>query len=79
VYEAHEQHAIRTERNKDGSWNVWLSQDEYQALSREAETFEREVAIRLMADCWLRVREVLDSESTITDTCKQPGSSTTSR
>ncbi|WP_181685819.1 site-specific integrase [Halorhabdus salina] len=51
---------MRTERNKDGSWNVWMSRDEYQVLPREAETFEREVAIRLMGDCGLRVQEVLD-------------------
>jgi integrase len=53
---------MRTERNKDGSWNVWLSRDEYQLLPREADTFEREVAIRLMGDCGLRVAEVLDVE-----------------
>jgi integrase len=53
---------MRTERNKDGSWNVWMSRDEYQILPREAETFEREVAIRLMGDCGLRVQEVLDVE-----------------
>jgi len=51
---------MRTERNKDGSWNVWLSREEYQVLPREADTFEREVAIRLMGDCGLRVAEVLD-------------------
>jgi integrase len=51
---------MRTERNKDGSWNVWLSREEYQVLPREAQNFEREVAIRLMGDCGLRVAEVLD-------------------
>jgi integrase len=51
---------MRTERNKDGSWNVWLSRDEYYLLPREAKNFEREVAIRLMGDCGLRVAEVLD-------------------
>jgi len=51
---------MRTERNKDSSWNVWLSRSEYEVLSREAETFEQEVAIRLMGDCGLRVQEVLD-------------------
>ena len=51
---------MRTERNKDGSWNVWMAREEYQVLPREAETFEREVAIRLMGDCGLRVQEVLD-------------------
>jgi len=51
---------MRTERNKDSSWNVWLSRSEYEVLPREAETFEQEVAIRLMGDCGLRVQEVLD-------------------
>jgi integrase len=51
---------MRTERNKDGSWNVWLSREEYQVLPRVADTFEREVAIRLMGDVGLRVQEVLD-------------------
>ncbi|WP_436924914.1 tyrosine-type recombinase/integrase [Halosimplex amylolyticum] len=51
---------MRTERNKDGSWNVWLSREEYRALPRAAESFEREVAIRLMGDCGLRAHEVLD-------------------
>jgi len=53
---------MRTERNKDGSWNVWMTRDEYRALPRVAEDFEHEVAIRLMGDCGLRVREVLDVE-----------------
>jgi len=51
---------MRTERNKDSSWNVWLSRNEYDVLPREVETFEQEVAIRLMGDCGLRVQEVLD-------------------
>lgn len=51
---------MRTERNKDGSWNVWMSREEYQVLPREAESFQREIAIRLMGDCGLRVNEVLD-------------------
>ena len=51
-----------TERNKDGSWNVWLSREEYRALPRAADSFDREVAIRLMGDCGLRAHEVLDVE-----------------
>jgi len=52
---------MRTERNKDSSWNVWLSRSEYEVLPREAKTFEQESeAIRLMGDCGLRVQEVLD-------------------
>lgn len=53
---------MRTERNKDGTWNVWMSRDEYQELPRAASTFEREIALRLMGDCGLRVAEVLDVE-----------------
>ena len=55
---------MRTERNKDSSWNVWLSREEYEVLPREANTFEQEVAIRLMGDCGLRVQEVLDVKPT---------------
>ncbi|WP_435333577.1 site-specific integrase [Haloarchaeobius sp. TZWWS8] len=51
---------MRTERNRDGTWNVWMSREEYRELPRQATTFEREIAIRLMGDCGLRVAEVLD-------------------
>ncbi|WP_330633573.1 site-specific integrase [Halocatena halophila] len=51
---------MRTERNKDGSFNVWMSRDEYQHLPRAASSWDREIAIRLMGDCGLRVAEVLD-------------------
>lgn len=50
---------MRTERNKDGSWNVWMSRDEYQELPRAAHSLQSEVAIRLMGDCGLRVAETL--------------------
>jgi len=53
---------MRTERNKDGSWNVWMSREEYRELPRAAANFEHEIAIRLMGDCGLRVAEVLDVE-----------------
>jgi len=53
---------MRTERNKDETWNVWMSREEYRALPRAADSFEREVAIRLMGDCGLRAFEVLDVE-----------------
>jgi len=53
---------MRTERNRDGSWNVWMSRDEYRALPRAADSFQHEIAIRLMGDCGLRVGEVLDVE-----------------
>jgi integrase len=51
---------MRTERNRDGSWNVWMSREEYRELPRAADTFEHEIAVRLMGDCGLRVAEVLD-------------------
>ena len=53
---------MRTERNKDGTWNVWMSREEFRELPRAADSFEREIAIRLMGDCGLRVAEVLDVE-----------------
>jgi len=51
---------MRTVRNKDGTWNVWLSRDEYRELPRATDTFQQEIALRLMGDCGLRVAEVLD-------------------
>jgi integrase len=51
---------MRTERNKDGTWNVWMSRDEYRELPRATDTFQQEIALRLMGDCGLRVAEVLD-------------------
>jgi len=51
---------MRTERNKDRTWNVWMSRDEYHELPRQAKTTQREIALRLMGDCGLRVAEVLD-------------------
>ncbi|WP_407661648.1 hypothetical protein [Haladaptatus caseinilyticus] len=50
---------MRTERNKDGTYNVWLSREEYLAIPRAADSFKHEIAIRLMGDCGLRVTEVL--------------------
>jgi integrase len=55
---------MRTERNKDGSWNVWMSRDEYQELPRAAHSLQAEVAIRLMGDCGLRVAETLSVRPT---------------
>ncbi|QIO22398.1 site-specific integrase [Haloarcula sp. JP-L23] len=51
---------MRTVRNKDGTWNVWMSRDEYRELPRATDTFQQEIALRLMGDCGLRVAEVLD-------------------
>jgi len=51
---------MRTERNKDGTWNVWMTRDEYREIPRQAHSGLAEVAIRLMGDCGLRVAEVLD-------------------
>lgn len=49
---------MRTERNRDGTWNVWLSRGEYRELPRSASTLKAEVAIRLMGDAGLRSFEV---------------------
>ncbi|WP_223302174.1 hypothetical protein [Haladaptatus sp. R4] len=38
---------------------MWLSREEYRAIPRAADSFEHEIAIRLMGDCGLRVTEVL--------------------
>jgi len=46
---------MRTERNKNSSWNICSSRSEYEVLPREAETVKQEVAIRLMRDCGLRI------------------------
>lgn len=51
---------MRTERNKDGTWNVWMSREEYRELPRATDTFQEEIALRLMGDAGLRVAEVLD-------------------
>lgn len=51
---------MRTKRNKDGTWNVWLTRDEYREIPRQANTHLQEIAIRLMGDCGLRASEVLD-------------------
>lgn len=53
---------MRTERNKDGTWNVWMTRDKYSELPGAADTFQQEIAFRLMGDCGLRVAEVLDVE-----------------
>jgi len=51
---------MRAERNKDGTWNMWMRRDEYHEIFRSASTFQQEIAIRLMGDCGLRVAETLD-------------------
>lgn len=51
---------MRTERNRDDSYNVWMTRDEYQVLPRSTDDWEHEIAIRLMGDCGLRRAEVLD-------------------
>jgi integrase len=51
---------MRTERNKDGTWTVWLSRDEYREIPRQARNARQEIALRLMGDCGLRVGEVSD-------------------
>ena len=51
---------MRTIQNKDGSWNVWLTREEYHEIPRQTLDQVQEIAIRLMGDCGLRVSEVLD-------------------
>lgn len=51
---------MRTERNRDSSYNVWMSRDEYERLPRATDDYAQEIALRLMGDCGLRVAEVLD-------------------
>jgi integrase len=51
---------MRTERNRDDTYNVWMTRDEYQILPRATDDWEHEIAIRLMGDCGLRRAEVLD-------------------
>lgn len=51
---------MRTEQNRDGTYNDWISREEYQVLPRETTEWEHEIAIRLMGDCGLRRTEVLD-------------------
>ena len=50
---------MRTERNKDATWNVWMSRTEYNEIPRQADTRMQEIALRLMGDCGLRVEETL--------------------
>lgn len=49
-----------TEQNRDDTYNVWMTRDEYQILSRSTNDWEHEITIRLMGDCCLRRAEVLD-------------------
>lgn len=51
---------MRTERNRDGTFNVWMNRSEFEQLAREAKSQRREIALRLMGDCGLRVGEVPD-------------------
>ncbi|USZ71258.1 site-specific integrase [Natronosalvus halobius] len=52
---------MRVERNADGTYNVWMSRNEYQRLVRCTESTEEEIALRLMGDCGLRSKEVLNA------------------
>jgi integrase len=51
---------MRTERNRDHSYNVWMSREEYERLPRATNGYIQEIALRLMGYCGLRVAEVLD-------------------
>ena len=51
---------MRCEQNKDETWNVWMSREEYHELPRAAHSRQAEIALRLMGDSGLRVAETLD-------------------
>lgn len=51
---------MRCERNKDGTWNVWMAREEYRELPRYAPSTKASLALRLMGDAGLRVAETLD-------------------
>jgi integrase len=51
---------MRAERNRDDTYNVWMTREEYQVLPHATDDWEHEIAIRLMGDCGLRRAEVLD-------------------
>jgi hypothetical protein len=55
-----EKRVMRTGRNRDGTYNVWMTRAEYQGLSRQARTDQQEIALRLMGDCGLRCFGVPD-------------------
>ncbi|WP_394742988.1 tyrosine-type recombinase/integrase [Natronococcus roseus] len=48
---------MRLEKNKDGTYNVWMNRTEYREIPRNARSWKEEIAIRLMGDCGLRVEE----------------------
>lgn len=48
---------MQLEQNKDRTWNVWMTRNEYQHLPRNARDYAHEIAIRLMGECGLRVEE----------------------
>jgi len=51
---------MQLERNRDETFNVWMSRDEYRHLPRNARDYSHELAIRLMGECGLRVKEALN-------------------
>lgn len=48
---------MRTERNRDQSYTVWLSREEYERLPRATSGYVQEIVPRLMGDCGRRVAE----------------------
>lgn len=67
LHVAQDKRVMRTERNKDGSWKVWMNREEYRHLPRYAPSTKAELAIRLMGDCGLRVAETLSVSYDDTD------------
>jgi integrase len=51
---------MQLERNKDQTFNVWMTRTEYEHLPRNARDYAHEVAIRLMGESGLRVAEVAE-------------------
>lgn len=51
---------MRTEQNRDGTYKVWMTREEYHVIPQETDDWEHEIAFRLMGGCGLRRSEVLD-------------------
>lgn len=59
LHAINKKYAMEIDRNRDGSSRVWMDREEYRVIPQTAQSTAREIAIRLMGDCGLRVSEVL--------------------
>lgn len=50
---------MQTEATRGGGRKLWLTRDEYTEAVRAVDVWEKEIAVRLMGDCGLRVSEVV--------------------